>query len=34
MGMLARSMSDEAILQVLGNAIASVRSGDLRRMDH
>jgi hypothetical protein len=34
MGVLARSMSDEAILQGLGNAIASVRSGDLRRMDH
>lgn len=34
MGMLARSMSDEAILQVLGNAVASVKSGDLRRMDH
>jgi hypothetical protein len=34
MGMLARSMSDDAILQVLSNAIASVKSGDLRRMDH
>jgi hypothetical protein len=34
MGMLARSMSDDAILQVLGNAITSVKSGDLRRMDH
>ena len=33
MGMLARSMNDDAILQVLHNAIASVKSGDLRRMD-
>ncbi len=34
LGMLARSMGDEAIVQVLNNAIASVRSGELRRMDH
>jgi hypothetical protein len=32
MGMLARSMSDEAVIQVLNNAIASVRAGELR--DH
>jgi hypothetical protein len=34
LGMLARSMADDAIVQVLNNAIASVRSGELRRMDH
>ncbi len=34
MGMLARDMSDEAVIQVLNNAIASVRSGELRRTDH
>jgi hypothetical protein len=34
LGMLARSMGDDAIVQVLNNAIASVRSGELRRMDH
>lgn len=30
LGLLARTMSDDAILQVLGNAVASVRSGELR----
>ena len=30
MGMLARSMDDGAIVKVLENAIASVRSGELR----
>ncbi|HUZ64234.1 MAG TPA: hypothetical protein VMU82_11065 [Acetobacteraceae bacterium] len=30
MGLLARSMTDEAIVQVLNNAIQSVRSGELR----
>jgi hypothetical protein len=34
LGMLARSMADEAIVQVLNSAIASVRSGELRQMDH
>jgi len=29
--LLARAMPDEAIVQVLSNAIASVRAGDLRR---
>jgi len=31
MGVLARSMGDEAIVRVLENAIASVQSGELRR---
>jgi hypothetical protein len=31
-GMLARSLGDDAIVQVLNNAIASVRNGELRRM--
>ncbi|WP_291295095.1 hypothetical protein [Elioraea sp.] len=30
LGLLSRSMSDEAIVQVLNNAIASVRDGELR----
>ena len=30
LGLLARTMGDDAILQVLGNAAASVRSGELR----
>jgi hypothetical protein len=30
LGLLSRSMSDEAIVQVLNNAIASVRAGELR----
>ena len=30
LGLLARSMSDEAILQVLANAVQSVRNGELR----
>jgi len=34
MGMLARNLGDEAIVQVLNNAIASVRAGELRRLDH
>lgn len=29
-GLLSRQMSDEAIVQVLQNAIASVRAGELR----
>ena len=34
MGMLSRSLSDDGVIQVLTNAIASVRAGELRRMDH
>jgi mannose/fructose/N-acetylgalactosamine-specific phosphotransferase system component IIC len=34
LGMLSRSLGDDAVVQVLDNAIASVRSGELRRMDH
>jgi hypothetical protein len=30
LGLLARSMGDESIVQVLQNAMASVRSGELR----
>ena len=30
LGLLARTMGDDAILKVLGNAVASVRSGELR----
>ncbi|HEY8289862.1 MAG TPA: hypothetical protein VIG49_11375, partial [Acetobacteraceae bacterium] len=30
MALLARSMSDEAIIGILNNAIASVRTGELR----
>jgi len=30
LALLARSVADEAIVQVLNNAIASVRSGELR----
>jgi hypothetical protein len=33
MALLARSVADEAIVQVLNNAIASVRSGELRDPD-
>jgi hypothetical protein len=33
LGMLARSLDDDAILQVLDNAKASVRAGDLHDMD-
>ena len=31
MAMLARCMGDDAILQILNNAIASVKAGELRR---
>jgi hypothetical protein len=34
LGLLARTLNDEGIERVLNNAIASVRSGELRRMDH
>ena len=30
LGLLARSMTDEAVLQVLANAMQSVRNGELR----
>jgi hypothetical protein len=33
LGLLARSLNDEAIIRILENALASVRSGELRRMD-
>jgi hypothetical protein len=33
LALLARSVADEAIVQVLNNAIASVRSGELRGVD-
>jgi hypothetical protein len=33
-GMLARRLGDEAIVQVLNNAIASVRAGELRQMEN
>jgi hypothetical protein len=32
LALLSRSTADEAIVQILNNAIASVRAGDLRRM--
>jgi hypothetical protein len=34
LGLLARGMTDDAVVQVLNNAIESVRSGELRGMDH
>jgi hypothetical protein len=34
MGMLSRSLSDDAVIQVLHNAIASVRAGELRHGEH
>jgi hypothetical protein len=33
LALLARSMADEAIVHILNNAIASVRSGELRGVD-
>jgi hypothetical protein len=33
LALLARSVADEAIVQILNNAIASVRSGELREVD-
>jgi hypothetical protein len=33
LGILARSMGEEAIVRVLNNAIASVRAGELHRID-
>jgi hypothetical protein len=32
LALLARSVADEAIIQILNNAIASVRSGELRKV--
>ncbi|MBS0562099.1 MAG: hypothetical protein JSR21_18800 [Proteobacteria bacterium] len=32
LGLLARSVSEDAIAQILQNALASVRSGELRQM--
>lgn len=34
MGMLARDMSDDAMVNVLNNAIASVRNGEFRATEH
>ncbi|HTN10930.1 MAG TPA: hypothetical protein VL154_08145 [Acetobacteraceae bacterium] len=34
LGLLARGLSDEMIVGVLNNAIASVRSGEFRQMEH
>ena len=31
LAMLSRSVADEAIVQILNNAIASVKAGELRR---
>lgn len=31
LGMLARSMADDAVVQILNNAIASVKAGELHR---
>jgi hypothetical protein len=33
-GMLARTLDDDAVVRVLDNAIASVRSGELRHVDN
>ena len=32
LGLLTRSLSDEAVIQILNNAIGSVRAGELRSM--
>jgi len=32
LGLLSRSLSDDAVVQILGNAINSVRAGELREM--
>ena len=32
LGLLARSLSDDAVVQILTNAIGSVRAGELRAM--
>lgn len=33
LGLLSRTLEDQAIVQILNNAIASVRAGDLHRAD-
>ena len=33
LGLLSRTLEDQAIVQVLNNAIASVRNGELRAID-
>ena len=32
LGLLSRSTTDDGVVQILNNAIASVRGGDMRRM--
>ena len=32
LGLLSRSMSDDGVVKILNNAIASVRGGDMRKM--
>ena len=32
LGLLSRSMTDDSVVGILNNAIASVRAGDMRRM--
>ena len=32
LGLLSRSMTDEGVVKILNNAIASVRGGDMRKM--
>ncbi len=32
LGLLSRSMTDDGVVQILNNAIASVRGGEMRRM--
>ncbi|MBU6500017.1 MAG: hypothetical protein KGJ41_16650 [Rhodospirillales bacterium] len=34
LGLLSRTLSDQAVIGVLDNAIASVRAGQLRQTDH
>ena len=34
LALLSRSVADEAIVQILNNAIASVRNGELRGLDN
>ena len=33
LGLLSRTLSDEAVVQILSNAIGSVRAGELKAMD-
>ncbi len=32
LGLLSRSMTDDGVVQILNNAVLSVRDGDMRRM--